>query len=93
MDLGWRFAHLDATLSWQHIAHMEEQLSGRPIPSVDYFHLTGTLDGTDSLQLYLGINNLLDEDAPIFPNQIQNTDVSTYDAVGRFYFLGANLKF
>jgi iron complex outermembrane recepter protein len=92
-DLVWSLPRVETRLSWQRIASMKEQLSQRPIPAVNYFHLTGTFDVSDSLEAYLGINNLLDEDAPIFPNQIQNSDVSTYDVVGRFFFVGANVKF
>lgn len=92
-DIVWSLPRLETRLSWQRIAGMKEQLSRREIEAVNYFNLTGTIQVNDAFDAYVGINNLLDKDAPIFPNQIQNTDVSTYDAVGRFFFLGANLKF
>jgi iron complex outermembrane recepter protein len=92
-DIVWNRSRLEARLSWQRIAGMKEQLSQRPIAAVNYFNLTGTLDVNDSVQVYAGVNNVLDKDAPIFPNQIQNSDVSTYDVVGRFFFLGANFTF
>jgi iron complex outermembrane recepter protein len=92
-QLGWHFRNFDTRLSWQHIGGMTEQLSQRPIDAVDYFHLNGSAQVSESLQVYAGINNLFDQDAPIFPNQIQNTDTSTYDLIGRFYFLGATVSF
>jgi len=92
-DIVWSLPRVETRLSWQRIAGMKEQLSRRPIAAVNYFNLTGTVDVSASVQAYAGINNLLDKDAPIFPNQIQNTDVSTYDAVGRFFFVGASVKF
>ena len=92
-DIVWSLPRVETRLSWQRIAGMKEQLSRRPIEAVNYFNLAGTVDVSATVQAYAGINNLLDQDAPIFPNQIQNTDVSTYDAVGRFFFLGASVKF
>jgi iron complex outermembrane recepter protein len=92
-DVIWSLPRLETRLSWQRIASMKEQLSRRPIDATDYFNLSGTLQVSETVEAYLGINNLLDQDAPIFPNQIQNSDVSTYDVVGRFFFFGANFKF
>jgi iron complex outermembrane recepter protein len=43
-----------------------------------------------------GVDNLTDKQPPIFYQQNvinANTDVSTYDTVGRFYFARVTVKF
>lgn len=56
-----------------------------------FFNLNGSWDFTDRLQLYFGVNNLLDEDPPIWGYQAAgdlNVNVNLYDPIGRSYFLG-----
>ena len=49
----------------------------------------GILEG---LLFGIGVENLTDEDAPIYPSFVQaNTDPSQYDAFGRRYY--ANLRY
>ena len=62
-----------------------------------YFDLTfgyafaGAMDGR---RLREGITNLTDEEPIIYPsNQQSNTDPSTYDTLGRRYFLAATYTF
>jgi outer membrane receptor protein involved in Fe transport len=41
-----------------------------------------------------GVTNLTDKDPPNYPGAIQsNTDPSTYDVLGRRYFVSAMYKF
>ena len=68
------------------------------MPSRQYFDLTlgftaddGWLEG---LSLRGGINNLMDEDPVIYPSSVEaNTEPSTYDALGRRYFVRLNYRF
>jgi outer membrane receptor protein involved in Fe transport len=70
-------------------------------PTVDsymYHRLTGSWAITDDISLMLGIDNLTDEDPPIYTADngagVQsNTDPSTYDVLGRRYFLSADFRF
>jgi iron complex outermembrane receptor protein len=48
----------------------------------------------DTLELRAGVENLTDETPPLYTAAVQmNTDPSTFDVLGRRYFLRANLKF
>jgi len=67
------------------------------IPSVMYFDLTlgYSIKGTKT-KLQLGVQNLADKQPPIFyqNNTINaDTNVETYDTLGRRYFLTFNQKF
>ena len=50
-------------------------------------------------RLYLGANNLFDEDAPIILSGVPgnttgtDTDASVYNPVGRTWYLGMNFRF
>lgn len=66
-------------------------------PSVDsiiYHDLSATYDLTSNISLSGGVNNLFDEEAPYFSkNNDSNTDPFTYDVLGRYFFVRANMKF
>ena len=63
------------------------------IPPVSYIDLTGEWQISDSFFVTLGIDNLLDEDPPLLGSAARdaNTDPTTYDVLGRRYFLRATL--
>jgi iron complex outermembrane receptor protein len=58
--------------------------------------LGGAMEGT---RLYVGVNNVLDEDAPIILSGVPgnttgtDTDASVYDPIGRSWYAGINLTF
>jgi iron complex outermembrane recepter protein len=46
------------------------------------------------MELFAGVRNLLDEEPPVFDNANDgNTDPNAYDVVGRYFFVGARLKY
>ena len=61
----------------------------------------GLLSGTafEGTRLYLGINNIFDEDAPIIlsgvPGNTTGTDTNAdvYDPIGRSWYAGLNISF
>ncbi|MDH5309376.1 MAG: TonB-dependent receptor [Gammaproteobacteria bacterium] len=71
------------------------------VPTVDsytYHRLTGTWMPTDKLSLTLGIANMFDKEPPIYTSDSRagiqaNTDPSTYDVLGRRYFLTGTYSF
>lgn len=68
--------------------------SGTGPDSVWYWDLRGSWDINDTLSLRAGVNNLLDEDPQLYsPNIQSNTDPSTYDVLGRRYFVGLTARF
>ncbi|WP_349741446.1 TonB-dependent receptor domain-containing protein [Roseateles cavernae] len=69
-----------------------EVLTG--VPATVYWDLGGSYDFTKSISVRAGINNLLDQKPRQYsPNVQSGTDPSTYDVVGRRYFVTANFSF
>lgn len=93
LDVGWRNKDASVGLQWRRIASMVEDISKQRIPAVNYFDLNGTFAVDRRVEIYAGVNNLFDKRAPLVPNQIFNSDTQDYDIVGRFFFLGAKLRF
>jgi outer membrane receptor protein involved in Fe transport len=70
------------------------------IKSYDYFDLGVNWKPTKQLRLSLSVNNLLDKKPPEVGNTIGSTGANsgntfpqTYDVIGRYFTLGASLKF
>ena len=77
-------------------------LLGRHIKAQHYFDLAATYDLLDRIHLRAGINNLLDNDPPIVTNSNGacstatcngNTYPGTWDALGRYVWMGATIDF
>ena len=99
-----RFSLIDgpATISlrWRHLGSVRDDDDGEDffverIGSYDLFDLSFAYDVSDELTINMGVNNLLDKDPPIMgDNQEQsNTWPSSYDVLGRDFFISANLRF
>ena len=66
---------------------------GTDIDAVFYHSLQGSYRLSDSIELRLGIDNLLDEDAPYVSSWTDgNTDTMTYSLFGRFIYARAVLS-
>jgi len=70
------------------------------IGSYSYWDLTGAWQVLDNVRLTLIVNNLFDRDPPNVGNDIGstatnsgNTFPQTYDAIGRYFTLGVNVRF
>jgi outer membrane receptor protein involved in Fe transport len=63
------------------------------VSSTWYVDLTGRWDIMDNLSVRLGVNNLFDEAPELYSPAVQaNTDPSTYDVLGRRYFIGLEYR-
>ena len=96
--LGYSWGGLDGDLRWRHIDEMEDfAFRTFKLDAVDYLDLTFGYTFSDmlnGLQLRAGVINLTDEDPIIYPSNNQsNTDPSTYDILGRRYFVSATYTF
>jgi iron complex outermembrane receptor protein len=61
---------------------------GSSVGSVTYHNLHFGYDVSDALKLAVGVDNLLDEDAPFYRSwNDANTDTLTYDLLGRRWYL------
>jgi len=68
------------------------------VPTYLYHDLTARWNATDMLGLTLGVTNIADKAPPIYTTDSQagiqsNTDPSTYDVLGRRYFLNVSMSF
>jgi outer membrane receptor protein involved in Fe transport len=99
--LGVRYAWQGITVytRWQHIDAMRDaEYRDFRVPTYDYFDFgasyaidAGMLSG---LAATAGVENLGDQDPPLFPSYSQaNTDPSQYDVLGRRYFVRLRYRF
>ncbi len=103
----WNLGDFSTSLLWRHLDNVIEEPGGTnflpayaEIDSYDYFDLTGRWDVNDSVRLTLSVANLFDEQPPEVGSGIGptasnngNTFPQTYDALGRYYTMGLNLRF
>lgn len=88
----WTLGDATISLAWQRINGGTEEISRQPIPSVDYFDLAGRYAFGEKFEVYVGVNNVLDEEPPLIRNQLNNTDVHTYELLGRYFYTGLRLR-
>ena len=96
----WQLQNFGAGLRVQYLPAMENKYASYDsfttvgVPSITYLDANLSWRMDDKLELRAGIENLTDETPPLYTAAIQmNTDPSTYDVLGRRYFLRANMKF
>lgn len=65
------------------------------LPSQQYVDLSFTANLVENIQLYGGVNNVLEDEPPVVGSaQVRaNTYPATYDVLGREYFVGVNARF
>jgi len=99
LDLRYQWLEVTAFARWQHIDAMRDaEYPDFRVPAYDYFDVgvsyvadAGTLSG---LALTVGVENVGDEEPPLFPSYPQaNTDPSQYDVLGRRYFVSLRYGF
>lgn len=99
MNLAYKMGNWGFSGQWRYIGKVDD--IGVPdfeLDSRNYFDLTtsyafdeGLLEGAT---IRVGVINVADEDPVIYPSSQQaNTDPTTYDVLGRRYFLNVNYKF
>jgi len=88
---------IGATARWidamEHSNSVTNAGPGTGVPSKTYYDLRASFDLTSNLTLRAGVNNVTDTQPPLYiPNIQANTDPSTYDVLGRRFFVGFNLR-
>jgi len=64
------------------------------VESYWYHDVSATYQVNENVQVFGGIRNLTDKEPPVFDNANDgNTDPNAYDVVGRYFFVGARLKY
>lgn len=67
---------------------------GPPVAKQVYQDISGTYDLNEHYQFQFGINNLSNNQPPVFSSNTQsNTDPGQYDVIGRFFFVAARARF
>lgn len=95
MSVDYNNGPLTAGLSWQRIEGVEDfNAGGRAAPTIDYFDANVLWNVGEKLSIRAGVLNLTDKQPPEYSSQIEaGTDPSTYDVLGRRYFLSATVTF
>ena len=78
-----------------------DDITGRgwDLDSMDYLDLSGIWDITEMISVRAGVNNVMDDEPPTADapgpgiGGNGNTFPGTYDALGRYWFVGATLQF
>jgi len=80
---------------WRHVGDMTDAAdSSEKIGAVDYFDLNGSWKVNDIYSIRGGVTNLTNKQPPYFSSYVQaNTDPSTYDVLGRRFFMAIKAKF
>ena len=91
---------LTTSFRWRHLSSVRDDDDGtdytvEKIPAYNLYDLTFAFDATEKLSLSVGVNNLFDKKPKIIgDNQEQaNTFPSTYDVLGRDFFVSARIAF
>jgi outer membrane receptor protein involved in Fe transport len=107
-DWKWSFnsdyviGNLGLNLRWRYVDSMtDDTVPEFDTSEVHYFDVGASYAFTDlfggtlsGLSARLGVTNLTDEDPEIIPHRVQaNTDPSTYDTLGRRYFVNVTYSF
>jgi outer membrane receptor protein involved in Fe transport len=100
LNARWQLNNFGAGLRLQHLPAMENKyVSYDPFttvgtPAITYVDANASWRLDEKLELRLGIENLTDEAPPLYTAGVQmNTDPSTFDVLGRRYYLRANVRF
>lgn len=91
----------DLSATWRYYGEVENVAGAGRLDSKfdaqNYFDLSGSIQLRDNLKLRAGINNILDRDPPLSysvgTTGNNNTYPQTYDAMGRFMFIGITADF
>lgn len=89
---------------WRHLGEVTSDVpifaQFQTIDAMDYIDLTAAWNVNDAVKLSAGVTNLFEEDPPVVGNEAAdtsnnslNTFPSTYDALGRVFSLGLNVRF
>ncbi|HVY82047.1 MAG TPA: TonB-dependent receptor [Steroidobacteraceae bacterium] len=104
LGVGWAYAGLDALLTLRYVGKLEVTDPDGAIPNAPplkisaytYTDLTVGYNFPTNTRVQVGAINLMDKQPPLFyQNNVinANTDVSTYDTLGRRWFIGLTQKF
>jgi iron complex outermembrane receptor protein len=94
-SVRWSWSAVELGLHWRRISAVQDFLAGGPAaPAFNYFDADARWKINDMFEVRAGVNNIGDKQPPVYTSEIQaNTDPSTYDVLGRRYFVGLKARF
>jgi len=94
-NVRWAVADFDFGARWRLIGKVDDFFAGgQAAPNYSYYDIDGSWKINDMFELRAGVNNIGDKMPPVYTSQIEaNTDPSTYDVLGRRYFVGLKARF
>ena len=94
-SLNWNQGPFGLGVRWRYQGSVENfNNRAQVIDAIDYFDLNASWAVNDTVSLRAGVNNLTDELAPVYsPSIASNTDPSSYDLLGRRYYVGLTARF
>lgn len=109
LNLGWDWRQFGFNWNVRYIDAMRvvnDDTTGTPVvnglapsvPAFDYHRFTARWSPTDALSFTVGVDNVFDEQPPIYTDdntagQQANTDPTNYDILGRRYFMVGTYQF
>ncbi|HEY6125153.1 MAG TPA: TonB-dependent receptor [Steroidobacteraceae bacterium] len=100
LNARWTLADFGAGIRVQHLPAMTNKYASYDpfttvdVPAITYLDANVSWRHDEQFEVRLGVENLTDETPPLYTAGVQmNTDPSTYDVLGRRYYLRANMKF
>lgn len=97
---SYRDGPVMAGLRWRYMDGMKDVTAvttpaapGLPVPSYNLVDLIATYDFHHDWQIRAGITNLFDKGLPIVSSSQNSTDLGTFDAVGRSFYVGLRANF
>jgi len=91
--ISYDIREFSVALNWQRINKLIEEFSEGDVDTANYFDLSFAVDIDQNFKFFGGVNNLLNREIQQIPNQISNSDVNTYDPLGRRFFVGVKANF
>jgi outer membrane receptor protein involved in Fe transport len=91
VDVGMRWRYLDGMKDVSVITTPSKPSAG--VPTYQLIDLFGTYNLNAKWQLRAGVTNLFDHDLPVVASSQVSTDPSTYDAIGRSFYVGLKAAF
>lgn len=86
-----RWRHVGAMIDASKVTNAASTTPG--VKAYDYFDLSLRVDPAERFSLRFGVNNLFDKTPPVVSGVLGQTDASTYDVLGRTYYLAATARF
>lgn len=106
--LNWEVGDLTIGYTWRHLGAVEIEESQKPttfdrfekIKAYNYIDLQASYQLLEEVRIRAGVTNLFDKDPPVVGNEAGatsansgNTFPSAYDALGRVFSIGVNVRF